>query len=195
MIIMRMLIIAMLITTLSHAQQVTKDTIYLEWRGDKFFEVTETTLDNGQRSLNEKPVGDSLQALELYMTTVDKSFAELSHAARVLISKNAIIQNINRINNMMNNNLNSDIVSLSNAVLKDVIKGDYKIKLPDTELVDVTIENLLLKYEDKEINIMPVGSNFIQFTYEDKVYELYRLGEGQYASIDTSVILIKNDKS
>ena len=127
MIIMRMLIIAMLITTLSHAQQVTKDTIYLEWRGDKFFEVTETTLDNGQRSLNEKPVGDSLQALELYMTTVDKSFAELSHAARVLISKNAIIQNINRINNMMNNNLNSDIVSLSNAVLKDVIKETIRL--------------------------------------------------------------------
>ena len=64
---MKSLISFLLLTVSLNAQQLVKDTVYLEWRNGKFFEVTESMLDNGQRQLNEKPIGDSLATIKHYV--------------------------------------------------------------------------------------------------------------------------------
>lgn len=181
------------ITTLSYAQQLTKDTVYLEWRGDKFFEITESVLDNGQRQLNERPIGDTIQTIQYYVENTENAFNGLAEAARIMIQKNAIIQNVNKVNTILSRSFNTDLMTITSNVVSETFKGDYKFKLPDAELIDAKVdENLNLVYSDNSVKIIPIGYNYIQLNVGDKVYELYRLGDGQYASIDVQTVLLKN---
>jgi hypothetical protein len=113
------LILSIFITNISYSQSVVKDTVYLQWRETQFFEVSETVLDNGQRQLNERPLGDTLQS---YVEYTEKAFTQLSDAARVMIQKNSLIQNVNKINTILSSSFNTDIVSISTNVVKDVFK-------------------------------------------------------------------------
>ena len=64
--------------------------------------------------------------------------------------------------------------------------------MPEIDVVDAVIDkNLTLTYEDNSMQIIPVTVDYIQIIKNDKVLELYRLGEGQYASLDVQTILIK----
>lgn len=187
-----LMIPALLITTLSYAQQVSRDTVYLEWRGDKFFEVTETVLDNGQRSVNEKPIGDSTQTLQTYLTATEQAFTELAEAAKIMIRKNAIVQSTNKYNTMLFNTFNSDIVSISVEAVKESLVGDFRLKMPEQDIAEVSIDdNLQINYDNTTLQIIPVGTNYIQVLADNIIYELYKLDEGQYASIDTQVVLLK----
>lgn len=187
-----LMIPALLITTLSYAQQVSRDTVYLEWRGDKFFEVTETVLDNGQRSVNERPIGDSTQTLQTYLNATEQAFTELAEAAKIMIRKNAIVQSTNKYNTMLFNTFNSDIVTISVNAVKESLVGDFRLKMPERDIAEVSIDdNLQINYDNTTLQIIPVGTNYIQVLADNIIYELYRLDEGQYASIDTQVVLLK----
>lgn len=188
------LILPIFITTLLHSQSVVKDTVYLQWRETQFFEVSETVLDNGQRQLNERPLGDTLQTLQSYVEFTEKAFTQLSDAAKIMIQKNSLIQNVNKINTILSTSFNTDIITISTNVVKEVLQGDYKFKLPEFNVTDITVTDFTIKYEDKTYKIIPIGTNYIQLIHEDKIYELYKLAEGQYASIDASALLIKQNK-
>lgn len=185
---------ALLLTTICFSQQLVKDTVYLEWREGKFFEVTESLLDNGQRQLNEKPVGDSIETVRFYVENTERTFNALAEAARIVIQKNVIIQNTSKINSMLSNTFNTDLVLISKTGLSQAITGDYKLKMPDVDVVDAKLDkDLVLTYGDNTVQVIPVGSSYIQLIVEDDVYELYRIGEGQYASLDVQTVLIKNE--
>ena len=190
-------LLATLLVVLSitaYSQKLVKDTVYLDWRDGKFFEVTESLLDNGQRQLNEKPIGDSIETVRLYVENTERTFNALAEAARIVIQKNAIIQNTSKINNMLSNTFNTDLVLISKTGLSQAITGDYKLKMPDVDVVDAKLnEDLVLTYGDNTVQIIPIGSSYIQLVVEDDVYELYRIGEGQYASLDVQTVLIKNE--
>lgn len=190
-------LLATLLVVLSitaYSQKLVKDTVYLDWRDGKFFEVTESLLDNGQRQLNEKPIGDSIETVRLYVENTERTFNALAEAAKVVIQKNAIIQNTSKINNMLSNTFNTDLVLISKTGLSQAITGDYKLKMPDVDVVDAKLnEDLVLTYGDNTVQIIPIGSSYIQLVVEDNIYELYRIGEGQYASLDVQTVLIKNE--
>lgn len=182
-------VLFVLFTITSYSQSLVKDTVYIEWRVDKFFEVTETVLDNGQRQLNERPLGDTLTTLKSYVDNTEKAFVQLSDAARVMIQKNGLINNVNRINNILSTTFNTDLVQISTNAVKESFTGNFKFKLPNVDVMDITVENMTIQYED--IKIIPIGTNYIQLLHKDNIYELYKLAEGQYASIDASILLIK----
>lgn len=188
------LILSIFITNISYSQSVVKDTVYLQWRETQFFEVSETVLDNGQRQLNERPLGDTLQTLQSYVEFTEKAFTQLSDAARVMIQKNSLIQNVNKINTILSSSFNTDIVSISTNVVKDVFQGEFKFKLPDVNVTDITVTDFTIKYDDKTLKIIPIGTNYIQIIDNENIYELYKLSDGQYASIDASTLLIKQNK-
>lgn len=188
------LILSIFITNMSHSQSVVKDTVYLQWRETQFFEVSETVLDNGQRQLNERPLGDTLQTLQSYVEYTEKVFTQLSDAARVMIQKNSLIQNVNKINTILSSSFNTDIVSISTNVVKDVFQGEFKFKLPDVNVTDITVTDFTIKYDDKTLKIIPIGTNYIQIIDNENIYELYKLSDGQYASIDALTLLIKQNK-
>lgn len=169
-----------------------KDTIYLTWREDKFFEVVETVSQDGRRTLNETPIGDTVQTLQHYVKNTTEVFNKLSEAAGLIIQKNAIIGGVNNVNNMLLDNFNTDIVSISKETVS--LAGNYKLKLPEVEVIDASIdESLVLTYDDNSVQVIPIGYSYIQLMYDDKIYELYRVGEGQYASLDVQTVLIKNE--
>ena len=95
---MKTLLMILLTTVSMYAQ---KDTIYLTWRGDKFYEVAETISEDGRRTINETPIGDTLQTVEHYVKNADEVFNKLSEAAGLLIQKNAIINGVNSVNKML----------------------------------------------------------------------------------------------
>lgn len=176
------------------SQELTKDTIYLEWRNDKFFEVTETLLDNGQRQLNERPLGDTIETLQFYMNATEEAFGKLTEAARVMVQKNAIIQNVNKFNSILSSTLNTDLIVISNNIIGETLQGDYNFKLPNSEITEAKVdENLTLKFGDNSIRVIPIGSNYIQLMDGQSIYELYRLGDGQYVSLDAQTVLLKTN--
>lgn len=189
---MKSLFVFMFLSINLIGQSVVKDTIYLEWRNNQFFEVTETQLDNGQRQLNERPLGDSLTTIRSYVESTERVFNQLTDAVKIMIQRNAVISNVNKINTLLGTTFNQDLVSISTNIVKDGLQGDYKFKLPDTELIDAKVnEELVLEFNDKSFKIIPVGTSYIQLTTQDANYELYKIGEGQYASVDATIILFK----
>lgn len=79
-------------------------------------------------------------------------------------------------------------------MVKDVFQGEFKFKLPDVNVTDITVTDFTIKYDDKTLKIIPIGTNYIQIIDNENIYELYKLSDGQYASIDASTLLIKQNK-
>ena len=93
---------------------------------------------------------------------------------------------------MLFNTFNADIVSISVEAVKEALVGDFRLKMPQEDITEVSIDgNLQINYDNTTLQIIPVGTNYIQVLADNIIYELYKLDEGQYASIDTQVVLLK----
>ena len=64
----------------------------------------------------------------------------------------------------------ADLVLISKTGLSQVITGDYKLKMPDVDVVDAKLnEDLVLTYGDNTVQIIPIGSSYIQLVVEDNI--------------------------
>jgi hypothetical protein len=193
----------LLLTTTLSAQTVLSDTVYLEKIGNIYYITTTVTYDNLTQTSNKQLLGDSAIAVPALLNYADFQVNDAAYLVRQLVNTEKTRKRLNYYNNL-HQQLNNKPLYTSSAkrdssqLLGDwvlVIDGDAtngEIKMnanerlvfnPSKDKSYIITQNLLLA----------TVNNYISFTFNNVKYELYKISDNRYFSVDSSVKLIKKE--
>ena len=200
---MKNLLMLLLLTTTLSAQTVLSDTVYLEKIGNIYYITTTVTYDNLTQTSNKQLLGDSAIAVPALLNYADFQVNDAAYLVRQLVNTEKTRKRLNYYNNLHQQLTNKPLYTSSakrdsSQLLGDwvlVIDGDAtngEIKLntndrlvfnPSKDKAYIITQNLLLA----------TVNNYISFTFNDVKYELYKIADNKYFSVDSSVKLIKKE--
>lgn len=200
---MKNLLMLLLLTTTLSAQTVLSDTVYLEKIGNIYYITTTVTYDNLTQTSNKQLLGDSAIAVSALLNYADFQVNDATYLVRQLVNTEKTRKRLNYYNNLHQQLTNKPLYTSSakrdsSQLLGDwvlVIDGDAtngEIKLntndrlifnPNKDKAYIITQNLLLA----------TVNNYISFTFNDVKYELYKIADNKYFSVDSSVKLIKKE--
>ena len=198
---MKNLLMLLLLTTTLSAQTVLSDTVYLEKIGNIYYITTTVTYDNLTQTSNKQLLGDSAIAVPALLNYADFQVNDATYLVRQLVNTEKTRKRLNYYNNLHQQLTNKPLYTSSakrdsSQLLGDwvlVIDGDAtngEIKFnandrlvfnPSNNKAYLVTQNLLLA----------TVSNYISFTFNDVKYELYKIADNKYFSVDSSIKLIK----
>ena len=200
---MKNLLMLLLLTTTLSAQTVLSDTVYLEKIGNVYYVTTTVTYENLTQNSNKQLLGDSATAVSALLNFADFQVNDATYLVRQLVNTEKTRKRLNYYNNLHQQLTNKPLYTSSakrdsSQLLGDwvlVIDGDAtngEIKLnanerlvfnPSKDKSYIITQNLLLA----------TVNNYISFTFNDVKYELYKISDNRYFSVDSSVKLIKKE--
>jgi hypothetical protein len=193
----------LLLTTTLSAQTVLTDTVYLEKIGNIYYITTTVTYDNLTQTSNKQLLGDSAIAVPALLNYADFQVNDATYLVRQLVNTEKTRKRLNYYNNLHQQLTNKPLYTssakrdssqlLGEWVLNidgDVTNGEIKMNVndrlvfnPSKDKAYIITQNLLLA----------TVSNYISFTFNDVKYELYKIADNKYFSVDSSVKLIKKE--
>jgi hypothetical protein len=193
----------LLLTTTLSAQTVLSDTVYLEKIGNIYYITTTVTYDNLTQTSNKQLLGDSAIAVPALLNYADFQVNDAAYLVRQLVNTEKTRKRLNYYNSLHQQLTNKPIyVSsakrdssqlLGNWVLVidgDATNGEIKMNAnerlvfnPSKDKSYIITQNLLLA----------TVNNYISFTFNDVKYELYKIADNKYFSVDSSVKLVKKE--
>ncbi len=200
---MKNLLMLLLLTTTLSAQTVLTDTVYLEKIGNIYYITTTVTYDNLTQTSNKQLLGDSAIAVPALLNYADFQVNDATYLVRQLVNTEKTRKRLNYYNNLHQQLTNKPLYTssakrdssqlLGEWVLNidgDVTNGEIKMNVndrlvfnPSKDKAYIITQNLLLA----------TVSNYISFTFNDVKYELYKIADNKYFSVDSSVKLIKKE--
>lgn len=187
----------------SFAQDVVKDTVYIQKQGNIYYIIQQTTLSDSTVTGSKQILGDSATAIQSLVTDAERQSNTLAIHAKPLITKGKTVQRINYYNDLhvqisgkpvyfttaqrdtakflgnWNLNFNGEII-LGEIQLNN---NNRLIFNPDNGKVYTISSNLLLS----------TFTNQITFSFNNIKYDLYKFANGKFSTIDGDVKLIKKE--
>jgi hypothetical protein len=193
----------LLLTTTLSAQTVLSDTVYLEKIGNIYYITTTVTYDNLTQTSNKQLLGDSAIAVPALLNYADFQVNDAAYLVRQLVNTEKTRKRLNYYNNLHQQLTNKPLYTssakrdssqlLGNWVLVidgDATNGEIKMNVnerlvfnPSKDKSYIITQNLLLA----------TVNNYISFTFNDVKYELYKISDNKYFSVDSSVKLVKKE--
>jgi hypothetical protein len=193
----------LLLTTTLSAQTVLSDTVYLEKIGNIYYITTTVTYDNLTQTSNKQLLGDSAIAVPALLNYADFQVNDAAYLVRQLVNTEKTRKRLNYYNNLHQQLTNKPLYTssakrdssqlLGNWVLNidgDATNGEIKLNAnerlvfnPSKDKSYIITQNLLLA----------TVNNYISFTFNDVKYELYKIADNKYFSVDSSVKLVKKE--
>jgi len=200
---MKNLLMLLLLTTTLSAQTVLSDTVYLEKIGNIYYITTTVTYDNLTQNSNKQLLGDSATAVPALLNFADFQVNDAAYLVRQLVNTEKTRKRLNYYNDLHQQLTNKSIYTssakrdssqlLGNWVLNidgNATNGEIKLNAnerlvfnPSKDKSYVITQNLLLS----------TVNNYISFTFNDVKYELYKISDNKYFSVDSSVKLVKKE--
>lgn len=187
----------------SFAQDVVLDTVYIKKQGNLYYIITQTEYSDSTITGNKELLGDSLQAIETLLRKAEGQSTTLSLYAKPIILQSKAVKRIKYYNDL-HQQISGRPVYVSTA-LRDTtaflgdwtlifngenILGEIQLNAakrlifnPDNGKVYTISTNLLLS----------TFTNQITFSFNGVRYDLYKFGNGKFATIDNDVRLIKKE--
>jgi hypothetical protein len=193
----------LLLTTTLSAQTVLSDTVYLEKIGNIYYITTTVTYDNLTQTSNKQLLGDSAIAVPALLNYADFQVNDAAYLVRQLVNTEKTRKRLNYYNNLHQQLTDKPLYTssakrdssqlLGNWVLNidgDATNGEIKLNAnerlvfnPSKDKSYIITQNLLLA----------TVNNYISFTFNDVKYELYKIADNKYFSVDSSVKLVKKE--
>ena len=200
---MKNLLMLLLLTTTLSAQTILSDTVYLEKIGNIYYITTTVTYDNLTQTSNKQLLGDSAIAVPALLNYADFQVNDAAYLVRQLVNTEKTRKRLNYYNNLHQQLTNKSIYTssakrdssqlLGEWVLNidgDATNGEIKLNAnerlvfnPSKDKAYLITQNLLLA----------TVNNYISFTFNNVKYELYKIADNKYFSVDSSVKLIKKE--
>ncbi len=200
---MKNLLMLLLLTTTLSAQTVLSDTVYLEKIGNIYYITTTVTYDNLTQTSNKQLLGDSAIAVPALLNYADFQVNDAAYLVRQLVNTEKTRKRLNYYNSLHQQLTNKPLYTssakrdlsqlLGNWVLNidgDATNGEIKLNAnerlvfnPSKDKAYLITQNLLLA----------TVNNYISFTFNDVKYELYKIADNKYFSVDSSVKLVKKE--
>ncbi len=200
---MKNLLMLLLLTTTLSAQTVLSDTVYLEKIGNIYYITTTVTYDNLTQTSNKQLLGDSAIAVPALLNYADFQVNDAAYLVRQLVNTEKTRKRLNYYNNLHQQLTNKPLYTSSAkrdssqllgewvlVIDGDATNGEIKMNAnerlvfnPSKDKAYIITQNLLLA----------TVNNYISFTFNDVKYELYKIADNKYFSVDSSVKLIKKE--
>ena len=200
---MKNLLMLLLLTTTLSAQTVLSDTVYLEKIGNIYYITTTVTYDNLTQNSNKQLLGDSATAVPALLNFADFQVNDAAYLVRQLVNTEKTRKRLNYYNNLHQQLTNKSLYTssakrdssqlLGNWVLNidgDITNGEIKLNANDRLVFNPSKDKVYLITQNL---LLSTVNNYISFTFNDVKYELYKISDNRYFSVDSSVKLVKKE--
>ena len=200
---MKNLLMLLLLTTTLSAQTVLSDTVYLEKIGNIYYITTTVTYDNLTQTSNKRLLGDSATAVPALLNYADFQVNDAAYLVRQLVNTEKTRKRLNYYNNLHQQLTNKSLYTssakrdssqlLGNWVLNidgDITNGEIKLNANDRLVFNPSKDKVYLITQNL---LLSTVNNYISFTFNDVKYELYKISDNKYFSVDSSVKLVKKE--
>jgi hypothetical protein len=185
----------------SFAQDVVKDTVYIQKQGNIYYIIQQTTLSDSTVTGSKQILGDSATAIQSLVTDAERQSNTLAIHAKPIILKGKAVQRINYYNDL-HVQISGKLVYFTTAQ-RDTAKflGNWKLNF-NGEIIDGVIElnnNKRLIFNPDNGKVYTISTNLllstftnqVSFTFNSVKYDLYKYADGKFATVDGNVRLIK----
>ena len=185
----------------SFAQDVVKDTVYIQKQGNIYYIIQQTTLSDSTVTGSKQILGDSATAINNIVTDAERQSNTLAIHAKPLITRNKTVNRI-RFYNDLHQQISGKPVYFTTAQ-RDSTKflGDWKLNF-NGEIIDGVIElnnNKRLIFNPDNGKVYSISTNLLLSTFTNQIsfsfngikYDLYKYADGKFATVDGEVRLIK----
>lgn len=200
---MKNLLMLLLLTTTLSAQTVLSDTVYLEKIGNIYYITTTVTYDNLTQTSNKQLLGDSAIAVPALLNYADFQVNDAAYLVRQLVNTEKTRKRLNYYNNLHQQLTNKPLYTSSAKRDSSQLLGEWVLNIDgdatNGEIKMNANERLVFNpSKDKSYIItqnllLATVNNYISFTFNDVKYELYKIADNRYFSVDSSVKLIKKE--
>ena len=198
---MKNLLMLLLLTTTLSAQTVLSDTVYLEKIGNIYYITTTVTYDNLTQTSNKQLLGDSAIAVPALLNYADFQVNDASYLVRQLINTEKTRKRLNYYNNLHQQLTNTSLYTSSAKRDSFQLSGEWVLTIDgdatNGEIKFNVNERLIFNPSNNKAYLITQNlllatvNNYISFTFNDVKYELYKIADNKYFSVDSSVKLIK----
>ena len=200
---MKKILFFLLIPFLALSQDVVNDTVYIQKQGNIYFLVTMTTFSDSTVTGNKQILGDSSTAIQSLVTDAERQSNTLAIHAKPLILKGKAVKRINYYNNL-HLQISGRPVYTSTA-LRDTTAflGDWTLVFNGENIPGIIRINANDRYifnpdKGKVYSIttnllLSTFTNQITFSFNGVRYDLYKFGNGRFATVENDVRLIKKE--
>ena len=185
----------------SFAQDVVKDTVYIQKQGNIYYIVQQTTLSDSTVTGSKQILGDSATAINNLVTDAERQSNTLAIHAKPLITSNKTVNRI-RFYNDLHQQISGKPVYFTTAQ-RDSTKflSDWKLNF-NGEIIDGVIElnnNKRLIFNPDNGKVYTISTNLLLSTFTNQIsfsfnnikYDLYKYADGRFATVDGEVKFIK----
>lgn len=200
---MKKLLFALLLPCITYAQDIVKDTVYIQKKDTLYYLITSTIYNDSTLNLNKQLLGDSITTINTIVSDAERQVNAFAIYAAKIITGNRFKNRVQYFNNL-HQQISGKPVYVSTALRDSAFfladwdlffngeKIDGKIELnnnkrlifnPDNGKVYTINSNLLLS----------TFTNQISFSFNNVKYDLYKYANDKFATIDNDVKLIKRE--
>jgi len=200
---MKNLLMLLLLTTTLSAQTVLSDTVYLEKIGNIYYITTTVTYDNLTQTSNKQLLGDSAIAVPALLNYADFQVNDAAYLVRQLVNTEKTRKRLNYYNNLHQQLTNTSIYTSSAKRDSFQLSGDWVLTIngdaTNGEIKFNINERLIFNPSNNKAYLITQNlllatvNNYISFTFNDVKYELYKIADNKYFSVDSSVKLVKKE--
>jgi hypothetical protein len=193
----------LLLTTTLSAQTVLSDTVYLEKIGNIYYITTTVTYDNLTQTSNKQLLGDSAIAVPTLLNYADFQVNDATYLVRQLVNTEKTRKRLNYYNNLHQQLTNTSIYTSSAKRDSFQLSGDWVLTIngdaTNGEIKFNVNERLIFNPSNNKAYLITQNlllatvNNYISFTFNDVKYELYKIADNKYFSVDSSVKLVKKE--
>jgi len=187
----------------SFAQDVVKDTVYIQKQGNIYYIIQQTTLSDSTVTGSKQILGDSATAIQSLVTDAERQSNTIAIHAKPLILKGKSVKRINYYNNL-HLQISGRPVYTSTA-LRDstAFIGDWTLVLNGENIlgqIQINNANRFIFNPDNG-KVYSISTNLLLSTFTNQVsfafngvrYDLYKFANGKFATVDNEVRLIKKE--
>ena len=203
--LLRSLIIAafLLLSIITNAQkQVVKDTIYVTKNPDKgiYFVTRITNYSDESSNVTKDVIGDSTVTANTFMTQIEQESDKLSQAAIPIILKNSSDNAMAVYASMFEKVTGRTIWVESNSKYGSKLLGNWVLVMGEKVTPGVIAQsqsNLAFtpnkdkEYPIKDDLIIATLKNQIFMVIDGKQYDLFKLSDGAYSSLNNEITIIR----
>jgi len=174
------------------------DTIYLEWKDDKFYEVSKFVFEDGRRESFEKPIGDTSAVVNYYYGGAASLAKQQAEAMNHLWMKELFGQNVSAANLALMNEFGITVQSISAALNGGKLVGEY-VFIEQRERKDASIQatqgGLMVSIDTINYPLYLIGEDMFLLSYDNNIVEMYRvIGQDAFMSMDRQLAFIRKEE-
>ncbi len=200
---MKKLLFALLLPCITYAQDIVKDTVYIQKKDTLYYLITSTIYNDSTLNLNKQLLGDSITTINTIVSDAERQVNAFAIYAAKIITGNRFKNRVQYFNNL-HQQISGKPVYVSTALRDSAFfladwdlffngeKIDGKIELnnnkrlifnPDNGKVYTINSNLLLS----------TFTNQISFSFNNVKYDLYKYANNKFSTVEGDVKLIKRE--